>query len=817
MSALVGALRVTLGLNSANYEAGMRRAGRTARTTGRDINSALASAQRTAINAFRGIAAAAAGAGLGAAAYTFARYVDAAKLLEAQLRLATRESGNFAQAQEDVRRIAQSSRAGIEEVANLYATFQRNARELGISQAEAARMTETITKAFQISGATAAEAAGGLRQFLQGIQSGTLRGEELNSVLENAPRLARALADGLGVSIGELRRMGQEGELTGQKVTRALLGASDAIDSEFRALPTTFDQAMTQVRNAAIVAFGAFDRGGGFSDALISFAGTGEMSFDRIEQAAFDTGREIRAIIAGLGNVFDPMAEGASNVFDFILSEARGLRNAIADVLSGLGSLWDSAAAAAALAGGQASEASRILIERPASQLGNRFLSGSGNPIIGAVLDATRQAGGRARDMIPAAPVLRPIGGGTGSGSRGSGRGRGRRSGQDSAQRLADEAARRRHDVESELNRATIDELRAQHDLARSTEQRALLSDQISFLEQQQAEAERRLSVLLRDRTQAEADAVADIETRRFRLEREAIAEEQRRELFEQRLDLEEQQFEFEADALRHQADLADTAAERRRIELELLDLAYRHQRAKLDAILAEETAGSHAWNRARAERDALQGRYDRDRSGVMRGTMGPLEQFGASLPSTAARMTEALESVKVRGLESLTDGLADVITGTRSLADAFSDMARSIISDLVRIAIQQAIIAPLVEALSGGGGGGGFFAFLSSSGSGSAAMKLPGFATGGTIRVGGHTGIDRNILSLNSTPIARVSRGEDIGISNGGPKGIVEVRLRDEMLDARIVQGSGVVLAQAYPAMRADTARHIQDNGRRR
>ncbi len=426
MTGLVGALRVVLGLNSSAYESGMRRAGQTARRTGTDISRSLQAAQRTAVNAFRGIAAAAGIGGGIAAAATFARYVDAAKQLEAQLRLATRESGNFAQAQEDVRRIAQASRSDIEAVGNLYATIQRSARELGISQGEAARMTETITKAFQISGATAEEAAGGLRQFLQGIQSGTLRGEELNSVLENAPRLARALADGLGVTIGQLREMGAAGQLTGEAVTEAILRASEAIDSEFRQIPVTFDQAMTQVRNAAVVAFGAFDRGGEFSNALINFAGTGQMSFDQIEQYAFQTGQEIRAIMNGLANVFDPMGEGASSVFEFIMNEARGLRAGLQDVFNTIGMAWDSAAAGMAMAAMQPGESIRIMQEGAAQRaLGGAFRAGGGTAIGQAITNAAAVAA-RARDRVPgSAPPRRP----TASVPAGGGGGRRRRAG----------------------------------------------------------------------------------------------------------------------------------------------------------------------------------------------------------------------------------------------------------------------------------------------------------------------------------------------------------------------------------------------------
>lgn len=435
MAALVGALRVTLGANTAQYEAGMRRAQAATRHAGLGIRRELQQAQRSTTMAFRAMAGVAATFGLGAGVRSMMNFIDAAKQLEAQLRLATRESGNFAQAQADVRRIAQETRTGLSETASLYAVFQRNARELGISQEQAARATRTVSQAFQISGASAAEAAGGLRQFLQGVQSGTLRGEELNSVLENAPRLARLLADSLGVTTGQLRAMGAEGQLTADKLIRALTERqfTEQIDAEFRELPVTFEQAMTAVHNAAIVAFGAFDRGGQFSNALIDFMGVGRMSFEEIEGYAFQTGQEIRAIMSGLANVFEPMGIGASNVFEFIRNEAVGLRSAIDDILSGL----DSAAEGlrtAVIRVGAATGVSPATLDQAlpsATPVAPRFRQGSNS---GGILGAFEQArqtvvrgmaargGGSGR---PAPP--RRLSGGGGGGRRLGGGGGGRR------------------------------------------------------------------------------------------------------------------------------------------------------------------------------------------------------------------------------------------------------------------------------------------------------------------------------------------------------------------------------------------------------
>ncbi|MCH4894010.1 tape measure protein [Sphingomonas sp. SFZ2018-12] len=236
-------------------------------------------------------------------------YAEASKRLDAQLRLATATSGSFGQAQLDVSRVAEATRSPLEATANLYAIFQRSAAELGITQEQAARATETVTKTFAISGATASEAAGGLRQFVQGVQSGTLRGEELNSVLENAPRLARLLADSLGVTIGQLRELGQEGQLSGDKLIRALTDRqfTAGIDTEFQQLPVTIDQALTKVRNDATRVIGEFDRGGEFSSYIATFISDGSAGFASLGDDARELGTTIRSTLETLGDAFDPL------------------------------------------------------------------------------------------------------------------------------------------------------------------------------------------------------------------------------------------------------------------------------------------------------------------------------------------------------------------------------------------------------------------------------------------------------------------------------------------------------------------------------
>lgn len=195
---------------------------------------------------------------------------DAYSNLNARLRLVTSGSAEFARAQTEVFRVAQSTSAGLTETADLYGSLARSTESLGVSQEQVVRVTESINKAIAVSGTSAQGAAAALTQLGQGFASGVLRGEELNSVLEQAPRLARAIADGLGVTVGQLRALGQEGELTGEKVFRAIERSGAAIDGEFSQLPLTIGRATTQASNALIKLIGTIDETSGASQSLAS-------------------------------------------------------------------------------------------------------------------------------------------------------------------------------------------------------------------------------------------------------------------------------------------------------------------------------------------------------------------------------------------------------------------------------------------------------------------------------------------------------------------------------------------------------------------
>lgn len=193
---------------------------------------------------------------------------DAWNMMSARLKLATAGSREYTVAQKELFAIAQRIGVPIQETATLYGKLQQAVRMLGGEQQDALSLTESISQALRISGASAAEAQSSLLQFGQALASGVLRGEEFNSVVENSPRLAKALADGLNVPIGRLRKLAEEGRLTADVVVNALMSQKDKLAAEYAQLPMTVSQAFTRLSNAFGQWISRLDESTGFTKKL---------------------------------------------------------------------------------------------------------------------------------------------------------------------------------------------------------------------------------------------------------------------------------------------------------------------------------------------------------------------------------------------------------------------------------------------------------------------------------------------------------------------------------------------------------------------
>ncbi|MGC1037617.1 tape measure protein [Pantoea agglomerans] len=178
-----------------------------------------------------------------------AEYGNAWVTVSNKLANSVRANEQLADVTQRVFDISQNTRSSIEATATLYGRLERSTRSAGTSTADLIKLTATINKGLAVSGATTEEASSTMTQLSQALASGVLRGEEFNSISENGSRLAVALADSLGVTIGQLRAMAAEGKLTTEVVVNGLLKQSDAIAKEFANTALTMGQAFTVATN----------------------------------------------------------------------------------------------------------------------------------------------------------------------------------------------------------------------------------------------------------------------------------------------------------------------------------------------------------------------------------------------------------------------------------------------------------------------------------------------------------------------------------------------------------------------------------------
>lgn len=178
-----------------------------------------------------------------------AQYADAWTTLNNKLANSIRTGESLTQVTQRVFDITQSTRSSLDATASLYARLERATREYGTSAENVAKLTTIINQGFVVSGATAQEAENAIIQLSQGLASGALRGEEFNSVNEQGNRLIVALADSMGVSIGQMRAMAAQGKLTTDVVVNGLLGQGDVIGKEFANTTQTIGQAFQVAGN----------------------------------------------------------------------------------------------------------------------------------------------------------------------------------------------------------------------------------------------------------------------------------------------------------------------------------------------------------------------------------------------------------------------------------------------------------------------------------------------------------------------------------------------------------------------------------------
>lgn len=175
-------------------------------------------------------------------------------LVTAKARLDMMSNGNGDETYEQVYQAAQRARGSVDNMAGVVAKFGNNARDAFGSTDEVVAFSELVQKQMNIAGASTSESANAMLQLSQALGSGVLRGDELNSIFEQAPNLIQGIADYLNVPIGKIREMASEGEITADIVKNSVFAAADDINEKFNAMPMTWGQMWQSMKNRALIA-----------------------------------------------------------------------------------------------------------------------------------------------------------------------------------------------------------------------------------------------------------------------------------------------------------------------------------------------------------------------------------------------------------------------------------------------------------------------------------------------------------------------------------------------------------------------------------
>ena len=273
----------------------------------------------------------------------FVKIADEATNLSNRLRVVSATNAEVSTRFAEVLNIANASRAPLKDVGDLYASMTMSASQFGVSQADVAMVVERVSKSLATSGVTAQEASGSLLQLKQAFQSGKFQGDELRSILESMPQVAQAMSRSLGVTVGALRYMGSQGQITSQMFVEAMRTAGKSIDDAFNKTIPTVGQSLTVLQNKVTNFVGVLDKQTGISD--------------KLSQAIIKIGDSLDSLSKNVDLVINAMKILASiAVFVFMQTFAGKIGGAILSIAGGLRNL----ALMFASAGQQASSVGRV-------------------------------------------------------------------------------------------------------------------------------------------------------------------------------------------------------------------------------------------------------------------------------------------------------------------------------------------------------------------------------------------------------------------------------------------------------------------------
>ncbi|MEG0868184.1 MAG: tape measure protein [Hafnia sp.] len=202
--------------------------------------------------------------------------------LNARIERLTGSAAAASQTMQNLMRISSATGGSLQDTAKLWETLSTALRDTGATNGQIIQLTETLQKIGRIGGSSSEEMANALRQFGQSISSGTVRAEEFNSILEQMPELARQIAAGMGISIGELRQLMLDGKLTAEDALNAIQKQTGSVNAEFEKLPRTLSQANTALTNSFLSMIDSVNQATGASSGLVAIIDSMTAALDRL-------------------------------------------------------------------------------------------------------------------------------------------------------------------------------------------------------------------------------------------------------------------------------------------------------------------------------------------------------------------------------------------------------------------------------------------------------------------------------------------------------------------------------------------------------
>jgi tape measure domain-containing protein len=294
------------------------------------LNRSVENIDRTTRDSVQGLKKLAIGAAAAFAAISagsaITNVTDSYRRLEARIALTNKGLQEQQHAFIQINKIALETRSNQESLADLYSRIGRATKVLGVEQKTVIKITRSIAQAITISGSSAESANSAIVQLGQGLAAGALRGQELNSVMEQTPAVAQAIARGMGITIGQLRAFANEGKLSAQAVVDALDSQTDHLNEEFSRIPVTFAQALLVLTTGLGRIVNEVDQVFGLTvslnDALLRF------------------GKKMNAAAVPIGNFLRSL-QGTNYIMEEVINSVKAMGSVIVSVAKFAGAAFD--------------------------------------------------------------------------------------------------------------------------------------------------------------------------------------------------------------------------------------------------------------------------------------------------------------------------------------------------------------------------------------------------------------------------------------------------------------------------------------------